>query len=58
MELLREHFDIDYDTVAYAVRLRHDMIQNLKVPPNDLLSSTQALTEVLHRKVWQPVGTT
>jgi len=53
MELLRDRFDTDYDTMVQAVRLRHDLMRNLNVPVDELRICTDTLADVIARKIGQ-----
>ncbi len=54
MNRLKAYFGSDYLTVVRAVRLRHDMMQDLKVRHEDLVECTNALAEAMQRRIGVP----
>ncbi|PVZ08180.1 SIR2 family NAD-dependent protein deacylase [Actinomycetospora cinnamomea] len=46
MHRLRSFFDTDFDAIVNGVRLRHDLLQDLPVPPKELKESAHALSAV------------
>ncbi|MFG2820967.1 SIR2 family protein [Kitasatospora sp. NPDC048365] len=50
MNQLRELFGDDFDPVMKAIRLRHDMMQDLRVRPEELMDSAVELLDVVRRR--------
>lgn len=56
MTRLREYFGPDFDAILAGVRLRHDLLQNLTVDPDELATHARNLEEIVRRRRNLPPG--
>ncbi|WP_406364887.1 SIR2 family NAD-dependent protein deacylase [Streptomyces sp. NBC_01546] len=50
VDRLREYLGADFDPMMKAIRLRHDMMQDLRVNPRELKAAADKLLEVVQRR--------